>query len=571
MAKEETAMSRNVTMCRSCRISPVPAVAGARDRKAGWLFCCAVVLLICLTALKSGFAAEGEFELHPKWVRPGPDTTVRVKLSDKIDVSRQMFLRLTLPKSSITDIPLAGEQLRRRVAEVKVPGPLRRGVYKTELVSEEGVVLASGPNDFKVAATEKPVITGIMPMMIYPQDGRYNFEIIGENFNHIEEEKITIRVNDGVLDVLKKCASDTAGGLPAKPDKSNLPCLVSDWRAIRVYGLSLDNLEIGRPLKISVEVDKLVSEAKPIGLSLVPRFTPIAIALGVLAAVVAIIYFLFLRKMASRLPKKAPYPLLACLIIDTQTKTYSLSKFQMIVWAAAAIVAYSFLAASQFLVQWKLGIPNVPEGLPMLLGISATTTALAVGATEFRGSKGAGPVHPGMADFITTGGVFAPERLQFFIWTILGSITFVVATLAQDPGTATEMANIPNTFNQLMGASSLGYLAGKFSRKPGPVIKFVAVDALSGEIRIVGENLSSRAQVKFNGTHQNLDFCQEEGVELVPELRVKPGSGLHVMHVMIKNPDGQIAEWQETATPHNPVPQTDESRPVAADKPQTIG
>jgi len=518
-------MSRIFTNCRSCRLSPVSAVVGSRDRKSGWrLFWIAVLLLAGLATPKSGLAAESKFDLYPKWVRPGPDAIVRVKLANKIDVSNKMFLRLTRSNSSIADLPFAGEQLRKGVAEVRLPGPMRRGTYRAELVSEEGVVLASGPNDVKVAATEKPVITSIMPMMIYPKNDRYDFEIIGDNLNHIEEEKIILRINDVLLDDLKKCESDTAGKLPSMRNESNLPCLVSDWRAIRVYGLSLDNVAIGRPLKISVEVDKLVSEPKPIALSLVQRFTPIVIALAVLGAVIAIIYFLFIRKMVHHLPNKAPYPELACLFIDPQTKTYSLSKLQMIIWAAAAIVAYSYLAASQFLVQWKLGIPNVPEGLPMLLGISATTTALAVGATEFRGSKGAGKVHPGLADFITTGGVFAPERLQFFVWTILGAITFVTATLAQDPGTATEMANIPDTFNQLMGASSLGYLAGKFTRKPGPVIKYVAVDSQSGDIRIVGENLSPRAQVNFNGAPQNLDSCQKEGVEFVPELRVKSGN-----------------------------------------------
>ena len=490
-----------------------------------------------------------------------------------------MFLRLTLPKATITDLPLAGEQVRKRVAEVRIPGPLRRGTYKAELISEEGVVLASGPNDVRVAAADKPVIAGIMPQMIYPQSGRYDFEIIGDNFSHFEEESIAIRINDVVIGNFKKCPGATSGKLPAKPDLNSLPCLVSDWRAIRVYGLSFDNTDIGRPLRISVEVDKMVSEPKPIALSLVRRYTPIFIAVAVLGAVVAIIYSLFLRKMAHHLPKKTPYPLLACLIIDTQTKSYSLSKFQMIIWAAAAIVAYSYLAASQFLVQWKLGIPNVPEGLPMLLGISATTTALAVGATEFRGSKGAGRVTPGLADFITTGGVFAPERLQFFIWTILGAITFVTATLAQDPGTATEMANIPDTFNQLMGASSLGYLAGKFSRKAGPVINYVAVDSQSGDIRIVGENLSPRAQVKLNAAEPsdriNPAPGQAKDAEFVTELRVTPGNELlgtvKVTHVRIKNPDGQVAEWQERINHDDPAPQKNGDQTVVEDKSPASG
>jgi hypothetical protein len=314
-------------------------------------------------------------------------------------------------------------------------------------------------------------------------------------------------------------------------------------------------VEIGRPLEISVEVDKLISDPKPLALSYVQRYTPIVISIVVLAAVAALLYFFLIRKMASRQPKKTKYPLWSCLIIDPQTNTYSLSKLQMIIWSAAAIVAYSYLAASQFLVQWKLGIPNVPGGLPMLLGISASTTALAVGATEFRGTKGAGTVHPGLSDFITTGGVFAPERLQFFVWTILGAITFVAATLAQDPGTVTEMATIPDTFNQLMGASSLGYLAGKFTRKPGPVIKTVTTDDDSGEICVNGENLSPRGQLTLNGqqtTYQvALDPNQDAGEEFLTVLTLTPGNQKigkkDLARLKIKNPDGQLAEWSATA------------------------
>ena len=540
----------------------VSAVVRLRECRGGWrLLCRALLLLLGLAAAQPCLAAENEFELYPKWVRPGPDTMVRVKFSDKIDASKKMFLRLTLPKSTITDLPLAGEQVRRGVADVRISGPLRRGTYMAELVNEEGVVLASGPKDVKVAVAEKPVITAIMPKVIYPKSGRYDFEVIGDNFSHYEEEKVIIRINDVMVGDLKKCAGDSSGKVVLPPDERNLPCLVSDWRAVRVYGLSLDTVEIGRPLEVSVEVDKLVSAPKPLALSLVPRYMPRVIAIVVLGAVVALVYFLFIRKLARRRPKKTPYPPMAYLLIDPQTNTYSLSKLQMIIWAAAAIVAYSYLAASQFLVQWKLGIPNVPEGLPMLLGISATTTALAVGATEFRGSKGAGLVHPGLADFITTGGVFAPERLQFFVWTILGAITFVVATLAQDPGTASEMANIPDTFNQLMGASSLGYLAGKFARKPGPVIKSVEVAVQSGEIRIVGENLSPRAQVMLNGVLMSCQIIpapgQAEDAEFFSELLLVPGNAVSEIHevaqVKIKNPDGQLAEWSDTTHHENPA------------------
>lgn len=559
-------MMPQVTNHRPPEQSSAPAAAAQHGRTAfRSLLCSAMTLLI---GLATAHADTNEFDLYPKWVRPGPDTIVRVKLSENIDVNKKLFLRLTLPNATIADLPLVSEQAHRRVADVKIPGPLRRGTYQAELVNEEGVVLASGPKAVTVATSEKPVITAILPKVIYPKDGSYDFDIISDNFNKLDEEKVVIRINDFEMRDLKKCEYDTAGKLLASHDKRNLPCLDSGWRVLQVKNLSLDKLAIGRPLEISVEVDKLVSDPKPLSLSLVQRSVPRMIAIAVLGAVITLVYFLFIRKMTRNQPEKTQCPLLTSLFIDPQTNTYSLSKLQMVIWAAAAILAYSYLSASQFLAQWKLGIPNVPEGLPMLLGISASTTALAVGATEFRGSKGAGMVHPGLADFITTGGMFAPERLQFFIWTILGALTFVTATLAQDPGTVTEMANIPNTFNQLMGASSLGYLAGKFTRKPGPVITTVTIDDRSSEIKIVGENLSPRAQLLLNGQPSTyrviLDRCQTADEEFMSELTLQPGNekkgaddgnngATDVVRLKIKNPDGQVAEWIATARLDGPA------------------
>ena len=513
-----------------------------------------LTLLLWLLLSHHCFAADDTFELHPKWLRPGPDTVVQIKLPGTIDVNKKLFLRFTVSNATIAELPLSGDQLSRRVAEVKIRGPLRSGTYGTELVSEEGKVLASGPREIRVAIAEKPVISAIYPKVIYPRTGRYDFEIIGDNFSHFEADKIIIRINDVVVK-LNKYDSDQAGNVLVPQDKRILPYLVSDWRAIRICGLSLDSVQIGRPLEITVEVDKLVSDPKPLALSLVQRYLPRVIAFAVLGGVIVLVYFLFIRRMVRLQPENTPHPVMTCLFNEPQTNTYSLSKLQMVIWGGAAIVAYSYLAASQFLVQWKLGIPNVPDGLPMLLGISATTTALAVGATGIRGSKGAGTVNPGLADFITSGGVFAPERLQFFVWTMLGATTFVAATLFRDPGTATEMANIPDTFNQLMGASSLGYLAGKISRKPGPVIKSISPDDQSGGVRIIGENLSPTAQLLFNGALLTAKIIpaagQPTGAEFVSELLVTSTDTSFVLTpgsvVQINNPDGQGAEWHQTA------------------------
>ncbi len=329
---------------------------------------------------------------------------------------------------------------------------------------------------------------------------------------------------------------------------------MADWRTVRIVGFSLKNQP--RPLKVSVEIDRYVSDEKQLRLSWVQRYVPRVIAVAVLGILLTLVYFLSRQNRSS----DRKYSTLSYLFIEPQSNTYSLSKFQMIVWGFAFIVAYAYLAASQFFVQWNWVVPNVPDGLPMLLGISAGTTAVSIGVTDFKGSKGAGSVHPRFGDLITVGNVLASERLQFFLWTVLGSVAFVCSTLSQDPGTADKMAEIPNTFNQLMGASSLGYLSGKFARNPGPVIRQLApqppyqsFENIKDGILIIGENLSPQAEVTLNGKvlpRERIEqsLRQPHDKEFVSELilkpteeDMKPADG-KTASLKIRNPDGQSAE-----------------------------
>ena len=59
----------------------------------------------------------------------------------------------------------------------------------------------------------------------------------------------------------------------------------------------------------------------------------------------------------------------------------------------------------------------------------------AVGITANRGSKGAGPLEPSFADFISSGGMVTGDRFQFFVWTLVGFLGFLLLVLLADPST----------------------------------------------------------------------------------------------------------------------------------------
>jgi hypothetical protein len=204
------------------------------------------------------------------------------------------------------------------------------------------------------------------------------------------------------------------------------------------------------------------------------------------------------------------YGPLAAFLLDKETNSFSLSKFQLLAWTCVAVFGYVYLFLSRMLIQWDFSFPPIPDGLPTLLGISAGTTVAASGITITRGPKGAGPVQPSMADFVSSGGLLAADRFQFFVWTLIGCAGFLGLLLRTDPSILKELPKIPDNFLYLMGISSAGYLGGKLARKPGPVIRLLAVSRvtqpLAGPppvpatmvISLHGENLASNASVKVD-------------------------------------------------------------------------
>jgi hypothetical protein len=515
----------------------------------------AVLVVLFLTGLANGpspAAADNKIQLKPGATRPGG--TISVKPTDPLDAPQKVFVRLTGP-SQLDDFPIDRAEVGRGRFRITLPKEMRQGRYDVEVVTEQGQVVAGGGH-LKILATETPTITKILPHPTYATDGTYSFEVAGENFAYEAEDNL-IKINDVAI-VFEKKLTDRGRRLKSDSCEKKMPCLIGNRRSLQIFGVSLEKVSVYRPTHLTVQVDSLVSPEKALVLSWAQRRTPGLIAFGVLVVLSAVVFVMARQKAARYRPHEKGYTTLAYFFIEPETNTYSLSRLQLILWTAAAVIAYVYLAASQSLVQWRWELPDVPEGLPALLGVSVGTTALALGATEVRGSKGAGPLHPSLGDFVTNGGVLAPERLQFFVWTIIGVIGFVAATLAQDPATVAELPKVPSNFVPLMGVSALGYLAGKVVRKAGPIIKQLAPEPpygpgapAAGGIRIVGESLSPRAQVSING-----ELVPSNGVtvpppqsatsEFVTELLATPPSiapaAVRVPAVKVVNPDGQSAE-----------------------------
>lgn len=395
---------------------------------------------------------------------------------------------------------------------IPVPGPSAAGfsfaIPANICPGEYTVTAKKGENEFTISprtiqVNEKPpVVTGISPKALFSDDSKsatFTFTFLGPTSLKAQDD-YNIRFVDYAF---PECGNDSIG-----PPQNGQSCFRQDKtlsqdgqiRFVLAGGNILSYLQGKR--SVSLVHNGAESAKQEIIFVDASKTTPRNYAITIAVVLVVVVYLLLSsghRTLKSRADKGRS--LLTILFLDEETHTYSLSKCQFYAWTLAAILGYIFFAVAKSVIQGSAVFPDIPGGLPAIILFSAGTTVAATGITSTRGTKGAGQLHPSLADFITNGGVVAPERLQFVVWTVVGIFTFLTIVFKSDPLTLSELPTIPDGFLQLMGISSAGYLAGKLARKPGPVIKVLSitsVDLPALTLDLQGENLDPKGQIKVD-------------------------------------------------------------------------
>jgi hypothetical protein len=328
------------------------------------------------------------------------------------------------------------------------------------------------------AASTEVTLDTIYPTTVYPNpfNKRYDFEIVGQNLGKDAKDNVVEVIGKGPVEMeITKCAEK-------EPRRYEKPCLVvpkgMEGRKLHVLGYQPDPYQ--GPVQFQVRVNDKVSKPHAVTFAAYSQQAVFFMSLAGFIVLAWIIVRVILWKGVGYYEIQGKtYGPLASFFLDKQTDTYSLSKFQLLAWTSVAVFGYLYLFLCRVLIQWNFQWPSIPDGLPLLLGLSAGTTVLSHGITTSFGSKGSGAVHPSPADFISSGGMVVGERFQFFVWTLVGCLGFMFLLLRTDPATLTELPKVPDNFLYLMGFSSAGYLGGKAVRKAGPVIKVISITSIT--------------------------------------------------------------------------------------------
>ncbi|HKR06967.1 MAG TPA: IPT/TIG domain-containing protein [Bacteroidia bacterium] len=424
----------------------------------------------------------------------------------------------------------------------------------------------------------KPEITATHPVFNYPTRSAYSFEVIGSGFSlHGPDNKLILKDRGEVQVCWNKdstCSTDSTGRNMVRGE------------VISSHELKFSNIarkKYSGTMEIQIRVGHLESEKKIVTLSKFPQRMPLVFSvLGVLV-IMALLYFINKSNKKSEIIAGRSYNFMMQVLIDKETDTISISRFQFMIWTFIAVFSYLYLLLSRSLIQGHIELIDIPDGLPALILISASTTVISAGITNAKGSKGSGSIHPTWRNLITNGGVIAPERIQLLVWTIVGAISFIILVVIRKPEQIIDLPEVPSGFLQLMGVSAAGYLGGKIARKPGPIIDSIESEVLDRDsptpkklkLTIYGHNLADEATFLIGTEKIEPANIEDKTPEIKEKENDKPEDA-HLAKTLIVtfinakkewlqkkneltliNKDGQKSSWEYTIDPPIPDPPKD--------------
>ncbi len=291
-------------------------------------------------------------------------------------------------------------------------------------------------------------------------DGAFLVKLNGKGLDAPDKKKIEIRFNGSPIEV---CWNDSE----CSAKKITVHASVhSNGQLIQLIGI---DPAVEQTAPFSVVIDDSQTEERTDSNARSDYWLAILLSGSATLAIIGVVIGFVYKYLRATKIEGDDYVIRA-LFMDKETNTYSLSKLQFYLWTIVAVFGYVYLALAKNLFQHVIGLPAVPSGLPGIVAIAGGTAVGAQVVTNINGPKGAGQIKPSLADFVTSGDVVAAERVQFFVWTIIGAVGFLLVVLGFDPRVLKHLPDVPSSLLSISGLSAFGYLGGKLARDPGPVI-----------------------------------------------------------------------------------------------------
>lgn len=227
----------------------------------------------------------------------------------------------------------------------------------------------------------------------------------------------------------------------------------------------------------------------------------------------------------SRILGKTNY--IAMLLLDKNTNTYSLSRFQALTWTILLLGGYFYITISTGVL---LGNGVIPDFNPSLIGLLSISyggliTAHSLGTRKPKNEIIKTP--PLLSNLFSSGESIDLPRLQLFSFTILGIIIYVYNLFNSNP--LNGLPDIPATFLGLLGVSQTGYITGKFVSDKIAINQvkpyYIPYNSENVKIHIIGAGFVPNMKVLLDNSNApiSVEFINSNAISFVVPDKLRIG------------------------------------------------
>lgn len=148
-------------------------------------------------------------------------------------------------------------------------------------------------------------------------------------------------------------------------------------------------------------------------------------------------------------------------LLEAETNTYSLTKFQAFLWTIVLIGSYLYVAICYGMILGNGEIPDFNASLIALMGVSygGMVSSKIIEKKKFKHELR--ETQPSLRNLFSSGGEIDLARLQLFGFTIVSILVFLFTIIQSN--ILNGLPDIPPTLHGLLTASQAGYLTGKLA------------------------------------------------------------------------------------------------------------
>jgi hypothetical protein len=391
----------------------------------------------------------------PNPVRPGEFVTILWK-TDPTENNQEPVVKLHSFGSDRVQI-LENKTFAADQIIVKLPDDLELGRYYLTLDYDD-LISATVPGELRVQVNE--VQLDDVPTVYRNVSGLFDFDVTGHNFSLTPYNNQIYVLGDGPI--IKRWSVNEFG-CRQEIKNSNLTCLWVESREIlHVVGYKAKRV----PETLTFRVGSGNSLSRPGQLALSSstyRSFVVVSSVSIFLVLASIIFWLVTLGMRVNVIH-ARHPFFWSAFLDKRSNSYSLSKFQFLLFFCLFVHGYTYVLLCRWFAQGWFAIPDVPSQITAIFAISAGTRVVAARVGEEHGSTGGAPHIPSVADFVSIRGQLAADRVQFFVWTLIACVGYWILLLTRDPTTLRELPPFPNGLLYIAGVSGVGYTAGGYLR-----------------------------------------------------------------------------------------------------------